>query len=273
MHLLASLVLALALLAPPPARAAVPADKALDPATATFVLGNVQFLLVHELAHLVLGEFQVPLLGPEEDAADYLAAAALIRGGQRDPALAARNGGYLLAAADAQRMAWSRGTELGAPVPYWDTHALTIQRFYKIVCLLYGADPVTYADLPQRAGLPPARAAGCAAEFARASRGIDWLIASYGREPGEPAGAALEIRYEALPTLATGSVVAALRQAGLVEELVARVGELFRLPAPATILFRRCGRAEAAWQPSSRELVVCYELLDALHRMAPRRPG
>ncbi len=257
---------------PEAARAAAAGNDALSPAAATFVLGNVQFLLAHELAHLVIGELQVPVLGPEENAADYLAAAALIRAGQRDPARNARNGEYLLAAADAQRRAWSRGTELGAPVPYWDTHALTIQRFYQIACLLYGADPATYAGLPEHIGMPPARAAGCGSEFARASRGIDWLVASYGRKPGEPAGAALEIRYEPVPTLTTGRIVDALRRAELAEGLVARVQELFRLPAAATVVFRRCGRAEAAWQPQQRELVVCHELLDALYRMAPR-PG
>jgi hypothetical protein len=252
------------------AGAAPAAADALDPATATFVLGNVQFLLVHELAHLVIGELQVPVLGPEENAADYLAAAALIRMGRRDPAVGARNGQYLLAAADAQRMAWSRGTELGAPAPYWDAHALTIQRFYQIACLLYGADPDTYADLPARVGLPPARAAGCGAEFAKANRGIDWLIATYGRKPGEPPGAAIAIHYEPPPTQVSARIIAQMRRESLVESLVGRLDELFRLPAPATLVLRRCGHAEAAWQPEQRELAVCYELLDTLYRMAPR---
>jgi hypothetical protein len=252
--------------------AAAPEEAALDPATATFVLGNAQFLLAHELAHLVIGELQVPVLGPEENAADYLAAAALIRMGRRDPARGARNGEYLLAAADAQRMAWRRGTELGAPAPYWDAHALTIQRFYQIACLLYGADPVTYAALPARVGLPPARAAGCGEEFARASRGIDWLIATYGRKPGEPAGATLAIRYEAPPTQVSARIVAQMRREQLAEALVGRLDELFKLPEPAALVLRRCGHAEAAWQPARRELTVCYELLDTLYRMAPRPP-
>lgn len=246
------------------------ADEALDQRTSTFVLGNVQFLLVHELAHLVIGELQVPVLGPEENAADYLAATALIRADRRDPQGAARNQAYLLAAADAQRMAWQKGMERDAPVPYWDTHALTIQRFYQIACLLYGADPAAYADLPARIGLPPGRAAGCPAEFERANRAVDWLVATYGRRPGDPAGAAIAIRYEPPPSVASQRVVAEMQRLGLVEGLTARVGELFRLPRPVTVSVRRCGRAEAAWQPARQDLVVCYELLDTLYRMAPR---
>lgn len=262
---LLALLLATGLAAEPQA-----GPEPLDERSAVFVLGNLQFLLVHELAHLVIGELEVPVLGPEEQAADYLAAGALIRAERRAGGVDRRDSDYLLAAADAQRLSWQRGSSRGAPVPYWDTHALTIQRFFQIVCLLYGADPVTYADLPERAGMPATRAAGCAAEFARADRAISWLIATYGRRPGEGPGAALDARYEAPPTLVSRRIVAEMQRVGLVEETVARINELFRLPRPATVVMRRCGQAEAAWQPAQRELVLCYELVDLLYRMTPR---
>lgn len=249
---------------------AAPDAGGLDEPTAVFVLGNLQFLLAHEMAHLVIGELGVPVLGPEENAADYLAATALIRAGRRTDA-AARSGAWLIAAADAQRLSWERGTELGAPVPYWDSHALTIQRFFQIACLLYGADPVTYAGLPARAGMPPGRAAGCEAEFRRADRAVSWLVSSYGRKPGEPAGASIAVRYEAPPTRVSQQALAEMRRIGLVESVAARVEELFALPGPATIVVRRCGRAEAAWQPTRRELVVCYELVDLFERMSRER--
>jgi len=240
-----------------------------DPAD-TFVLGNLQFLLVHEFAHLVIGELQVPVLGPEENAADYLAATALIRADRRDARGSERNQSYLLAAAEAQRLSWQKGKSLGAPVPYWDAHALTIQRFYQIACLLHGSDPAAYADLPARIGMPPGRAAGCRAEFERASRALDWLLATYGRKPGEPPGAVIEVRYEEAASLASQRVVALMKGERLAETVAARVSELFRLPRPAAVVMRRCGRAEAAWQPARRELTLCYELADALWRMAPR---
>lgn len=267
--LLCGVLLGLLLAESPPARSQA-APPALDERTAVFVLGNLQFLLVHELAHLVIGELEVPVLGPEENAADHLAAGALIRAQRREGGIDTRRGAYLLAAADAQRLSWERGSERGAPVPYWDSHALTIQRFFQIACLLYGADPVTYADLPARSGMPAARAAGCAAEFARADRAISWLLGTYGRKPGEPPGATLEVRYEAPPTLTAQRVVAEMRRVGLAEAVVARIGELFRLPRPATVVMRRCGRPEAAWQPEQREIVICYELADLLYRMTPR---
>ena len=254
--------------APPPYR-----SEGLNAETLTFILGNVQFLLAHELGHLIIGEFQVPVLGPEENAADYIAATALIRTQRRDPERNARYRDYLLAAADAQRLVWQKGKELGAPIPYWDIHALNIQRFYQFACLLYGADPETYADLPARIELPAARAAGCKAEFAHADRAISWLITTYGRKPGAPEGAALAVRYEKTPTLVATQVAQAMRRVRLIEASAERVGELFALPRPVAIVMRRCGRSEAAWQPEQRELVLCYELLDTFYRMSGQKRG
>jgi len=58
-----------------------------------------------------------------------------------------------------------------------------------------------------------------------------------------------------------------MRADGIVEGIAGRVGELFRLLRAVTVAVRRCGRAEAAWQPDRAELVVCYELLDGYYRM------
>lgn len=271
------MALLLALAAAPagaaPAQESPPVYRAqgLDAGTLTFILGNVQFLLAHELGHLVIGEFQVPVLGPEENAADYIAATALIRTQRRDPERNARYRDYLLAAADAQRLAWEKGTSLGVPVPYWDSHALNIQRFYQFVCLLYGADPETYAELPARIDLPAGRAAGCTAEFQHADRAINWLIATFGRKPGAGEGAPIEIRYEQPPSVVSTEVAQEMRRVRLVEASTERVTELFALPRPVTVVVRRCGRSEAAWQPERGELVVCYELLDTFFRLSAAR--
>jgi hypothetical protein len=153
-------------------------------------------------------------------------------------------------------------------VPYWEVHALNIQRFYQFACLLYGADPDTYADLPARIELPAARAAGCAAEFQHADRAVTWLITTYGRKPGSTEGASLVVRYESPPSLVAMQVAQEMRRVRLVETTAERVTELFALPNPVAIVARSCGRAEAAWQPKQGELVLCYELLDVFFRLS-----
>jgi hypothetical protein len=51
----------------------------LDRDRVDFVMGNLQFTLLHELAHVAIWDIQPPIIGPEEYAADYLATISLLR--------------------------------------------------------------------------------------------------------------------------------------------------------------------------------------------------
>ena len=45
-----------------------------------FILGSFEFVLLHELAHFVIGDNDVPVIGPLEGAADYVAIIMAVRG-------------------------------------------------------------------------------------------------------------------------------------------------------------------------------------------------
>lgn len=258
-------------LGPVNAQAEQSQDAALRKAAATaFVLGNVEYLLVHEMAHLLLSEKDVPIIGPVENAADYIATLALLREEPLDPAQPDRALRFLSGAAEAFSESWRTGTALGADVPYWGAHALSIQRYYQIACLVYGSDPDTFADVPKAAGLPEARAEDCIAEYARADRAVEWLLASYGRRAGDAPGAATEIVYEAPPTAVSAAMLHELRSIELLERLTERLHERFTLERPLRLVMRSCGRAEATWMPERRELAVCYELVDTLYLLGLR---
>jgi len=239
-----------------------------ETAAVAFVVGNVEFLLLHEIAHFLIDEKQLPIIGPEENAADYIATLALLREESLDPARESRGREFLLSAADAFGAAWRTGQALGTDVPYWSAHALGIQRYYQIACLLYGSDEVTFARVPQIAGLPPERAQSCAAEYARADRSIQWMLDNYGRRPDDPAARPTDVLYETPPTRVSERVLRELRSLELLERTVARLHERFTLDRPFRLVVRSCGRAEAAWIDTSRELVICYEMLDTLYLLA-----
>lgn len=230
-----------------------------------FVVGNVEYLLVHEIAHLLISEKSIPVIGPVENAADYIATMALIREEPLDPTHGDRAERFLLATASAFSAAWEAGTVRGAAIPYWGEHALSIQRYYQIGCLLYGSDPASFARVPHAFGFSDERARSCVAEYARASAAIDWVIETYGRRPGDGPGAASQIVYEKAPTVVSASVVQRLRSIELLERLVARLHERFTLDRPFRLVMRTCGRPEAAWMPDRRELAICYELIDTLY--------
>jgi hypothetical protein len=239
-----------------------------DTGAIAFVVGNVAFLLIHEIAHFLIAEKDLPIIGPEENAADYIATLALLREDSLDPARASRGREFLLSAAGAFGAAWRTGQELGAAVPYWGAHALSIQRYFQIACLLYGSDPVGFVRIPEIAGLPYERAQGCVAEHARADRSIQWLLDHYGRQPGDPAETPTEFVYEPPPTRISERILHELRSIELLERTVGRLHQRFTVERPFRLAVRSCGRAEAAWLDASRELAICYELLDTLYLLA-----
>lgn len=241
-----------------------------DKAAIGFVLGNVEYLLVHEIAHLLISEKDVPIIGPVENAADYIATLALIREDPLDPARQDRALEFLFAAAEAFAESWRTGNAVGADVPYWGVHALSIQRYYQIACLLYGSDPEAFAGVPAAAGLPETRAESCIGEYARADQAIEWLLATYGRQPGDGPGAATEIVYDDPPSRVSAAVLRQLEEIELLERVTERLHLRFTLERPFRLAVRGCGQAEAAWVPERRELVICYELIDTLYLMGLR---
>ena len=233
-----------------------------------FVVGNLEYLLVHEIGHFVIAEREIPIVGPLENAADYIATLALIREEPLDPLESDRPLTFLVATAKGFEEAWRTGASVDAEVPYWGAHALTIQRYYQVLCLLYGSNPERFAHAAEVTSLPAARARDCATEYVRAASAYDWLLANYGRKPSDGEGAAIEIVYGPPPTRTSSTILDAVRAIQLFERVSERLRQRFTLRDPFTLVTRTCGRSQAAWVPADRELVICYELVDALYLLA-----
>jgi hypothetical protein len=243
----------------------------LDPARVDFVIGNLQFSLLHELAHVAISDLDVPIVGPEEYAADYIATVSLLRPRQAPPQGSEQWLEFAMTTADAFVIVWQIAERSKAEMPYWDTHGLSIQRFYSIGCLIFGSDPERFATFPELVGLPEQRAQGCEAEYARALRSIDALLSYTTEQQQRTPGAAMTVRYEPARTRITEQLVAEIKSRGLIEYTVRRFEELVALDASAGVVLRNCGVPEAAWVADDRELIVCYELLDFYYALSADR--
>lgn len=127
-----------------------------DAELAEVVAGAARFIVLHEVGHALVDLLQIPVTGREEDAVDQLSAWLLIGDQAGDNAV-------LSAAAAFAYNGQARAGE----VDYAGEHSLDEQRYFTMVCWVYGRDPRRHADLPEASGLPAARAAGCAEEYRR----------------------------------------------------------------------------------------------------------
>jgi hypothetical protein len=76
-------------------------------------------------------------------------------------------------------MFWAReAQESEAQAPYWDEHSLNEQRFFNIVCWIYGQNPERFQKLAKDGALPEARAARCVGEWEQIDKSWSVLLDS-----------------------------------------------------------------------------------------------
>lgn len=116
--------------------------------------GTVMFAFFHEFGHALVGEFNLPITGKGEDAADELATLVLSQ---------AHDLGRQWALAG---MAWFQAMlAKGNNGVYWDEHSFNDQRMVAIACLLYGSDQKTYTPLLETLKIPRQRADRCVRDY------------------------------------------------------------------------------------------------------------
>lgn len=139
----------------------VPLQDAID--------GPTAFFMFHESGHAIFDLLKVPILGKEEDAADTVAAIAILRLGE-DEALRLLRGTAWSFAHDA------RSRELDDS-DFADIHSLDSQRYYNLLCIMYGSDPQHFAGAITIGKLPKERAAWCGIEYRQALYAVQRLLA------------------------------------------------------------------------------------------------
>ncbi|HSU15296.1 DUF4344 domain-containing metallopeptidase [Longimicrobium sp.] len=125
------------------------------------------FTTLHEVGHALVNVLDLPITGREEDAVDQLASLILVDGAD-DGDEAAVNGVRGLPDDD----------QLD-DLAFADEHALNGQRFYNVLCLVYGQDPDAYAEWTRDGTLPPERAERCPEEYDRTREAWDRLLGPY----------------------------------------------------------------------------------------------
>ncbi|MGH7559539.1 MAG: DUF4344 domain-containing metallopeptidase [Gemmatimonadales bacterium] len=122
------------------------------------ITGTLVFALTHELGHALIDVLQLPVTGREEDAVDQLATILLLSQGEAGDSLAFGAIGWFSKN--------SRRQEADELV-FADEHGLDQQRYYNILCMVYGRDRARYPEIVAERWLPAIRAERCPVEYAR----------------------------------------------------------------------------------------------------------
>lgn len=251
-------LLCLALLAGPAAAQTIPHpqgfpvssqhDRVLD-----FAVANSVFILRHEIGHLLINEFQLPVLGREEDAADILATLWLLRENTDEARLVLSDaiGGWFLSARGVARKGYQNAD-------YYDVHALDIQRSFNILCLSVGQNRSAFFRIAEQMGLGAQRRSTCRFDFRTAEKGWDRLLEPHLRAADEPRQNIAIIYEDANPSHV--EIAAAMQKARVLEDAADHLTERYRLPRELKFRAANCHDENAYFDAQAGSILFCYEV-------------
>lgn len=228
-------------------------------AAAQFVLNNARHTLLHEIGHLLVDQFDLPVLGREEDAVDAFATLLMLETGTEEDAIALQDtvDGWL-------------HSEQGRPtrgyfIPdFYGAHSLDIQRSFAITCLMVGSDFDRHTLFATRVSLPIDRQNSCAEDFRIAELGWNSVLEPYRRT--DDFGARIATAYDDTYGL-YDDAKALLEQARILEYHADWIAKTFVMPEPVRVIAEVCGEANAFYDLGTREVILCYEWVDFFHEM------
>lgn len=144
-------------------------ERELEAAT----IGATIHTFYHEVGHAFIDVYRLPITGREEDAVDPLATLATLGGGPAGETAALAGAHAFLLAAEA--------ADADADLSFWGEHSLDEQRFYNVICWIYGSNPEKYTWLIDAEWLPEERADLCPEEYELMARGWQTLLAPHRR--------------------------------------------------------------------------------------------
>ena len=137
------------------------------------IVGQFFYVLTHEMGHAMFDLLDVPVFGRSEDAADQFATYIMLQFG-KDQAH------RLISGAAHSYHKYLLHAKVTAPLAaFSDAHSPPATRFYNMVCLAYGADPVLFADVVTDDYLPKERASSCKREYGEVAYAFKKLIAPH----------------------------------------------------------------------------------------------
>ncbi len=224
-----------------------------------FAMHDAAFTMYHEIGHLLVGELGLPVLGKEEDAVDALATIWLLEFDEGEDSYDA-----LVSAADGWYFNAVNSTGNGVEeLSYYSDHSLDIQRAYAMVCMMVGKDPEAFEETADIYEIDADQQEACGYTYEQTFTAWMTLLEPYFTEDDEVSE--VEVIYDDAGDYA--EYAEALKTYGIMEYAAETVAMSFALPEPVTFRATQCGEANAYYDPSTSEVIYCYEMAEQMFYM------
>jgi len=214
---------------------------------------NSLFVLYHEVGHLLVDQLGLPVLGREEDAADNMASFTLLKKHTHAADVAIADAAY----------GWLLTGKAYTPRPddsdYYASHSLDRQRAFQIVCLMVGSNREAFGKIADDYHIDSDRQDECEYDWNRLEASMEGVLRPFMGKNARPTE--VTITYHS----ASGKLKAAadaFKKSGVFEQVAEDIKSHYGLRNKVTLRAKRCGEANAFYEPDTVEVIFCYELMD-----------
>jgi hypothetical protein len=218
-----------------------------------FAFGNALFFLFHEAGHMLVSEFNLPVLGREEDAVDTLSTLLLLEADDEvfDTALTDSVDGWTFSAEASEAAEEEQAL--------WDVHALDRQRAFSMVCMMVGKDAEKFKESADNLEFPAERRKQCVGEYLKAHDSWFGVLKPHQRTDGQ--NNKFTITYKKPNNKGLEDYADLTKTAKVLDILAELLSGLYKLDDGIKLTAAECGEPNAYWSPSEREVTYCYELM------------
>ncbi|MCZ4270952.1 DUF4344 domain-containing metallopeptidase [Maritalea porphyrae] len=220
---------------------------------ATFAVNATAATLYHEVGHMLISQFQLPILGKEEDAADNIATVMLLAAEDDN------KDAMLIDAANSFFYSNNEGPEEIEDAAMYDLHSLDLQRAFQVICLMVGSDAELFGDLADEVGIDPDRQESCAFDYEQIAGNWNRLNETFIAQGNN--GQPITVSYEPATEEHEGAAEL-LKNSQLLETVAKEITDTIELRKPVSFVGRECGEENAYYDSENEEVIVCYEIVN-----------
>lgn len=204
-----------------------------------FVKNVITHVLLHEVAHALIREFDLPILGNEENVADGFASHYITKYMRGDA----------VQIITSRAKSWVYEDSLVSQRNYdmMGEHELDIRRAYNVMCSLYGADPSEWKNDVKWVGFSENDLNDCSDFTPKQIESWQRVFARIALS--EKKAQNVEVKY------GKGPYIQAMKSSGIIET-VAQAMRRFNWPQPIVLRFDKCAKG-AFWSRASRTIQLC----------------
>jgi len=249
-------------------------EKGLPPAVVNRIeqmsYSAMWFIFFHETGHMLITELNLPATGPEEDVADEFATFVLTDAMKAAPKREQKM--FLADIIYSGAVFWRitaqiKEAQTGGKVTngeWQDEHSPDMKRYYNVICLATGADPVIFIPKAVEDGMTEARLMRCSDEYQKKHEAWTRIFDPHVKNIVERVlGMGGHMKLEMGPYGKNEYLVyEKMYQAGNFQSLLDYVSNALSLPENVPVTAQGCdGTVNAFWSPDDKKITLCHEMM------------